>query len=220
MVLCKRRKHMEQHHRKPAYVNNALIAVSILYYFWLEFHGSTENAVFMVNHGAMYTPLVVEEGEYYRLLTSVFMHFGISHLVNNMVIQFVLGDNLERALGRIKYLVFYLICGVGANIFSMVVSINDYEQAVSAGASGAIFGVIGGLLYVVIRNRGRLEDLSTRQLVLFIVCSLYFGFSSTGIDNAAHIGGLVLGFLLAAIFYTAPGSSGSNAEEGGMNEGY
>lgn len=196
---------MEHPRRRPAYINGVLIAVNILYFFWLEFHGSTENAAFMVEHGAMYVPLVVREGEYYRLLTAVFMHFGISHLVNNMVILFVLGDNLERALGKVKYLVFYLICGVGANVFSMVVSIREYELAVSAGASGAIFGVIGGLLYVVIRNRGRLEDLSTRQLELFVVCSLYFGFTSTGIDNAAHVGGLVLGFLLAAIFYRNPG---------------
>ncbi len=211
---------MEQHHhRKPAYVNGALIAVNILYYFWLELHGSTENAGYMVAHGAMYVPLIVEKKEYYRLLTSVFMHFGISHLVNNMIIQLVLGDNLERVLGKIKYLVFYLLCGVGANVFSMIVSINDYEWAVSAGASGAIFGVIGGLLYVVIRNRGQLEDLSTRQLVLFVVCSLYFGFSSTGIDNAAHIGGLVLGFLLAMIFYGKPEERRPDAEGGGMNEG-
>ena len=196
---------MEHPRRRPAYINGVLIAVNILYFFWLEFHGSTENAAFMVEHGAMYVPLVVIEGEYYRLLTAVFMHFGISHLVNNMVILFVLGDNLERALGKVKYLVFYLICGVGANVFSMVVSIREYELAVSAGASGAIFGVIGGLLYVVIRNRGRLEDLSTRQLALFVACSLYFGFTSTGIDNAAHVGGLVLGFLLAAIFYRNPG---------------
>lgn len=196
---------MEHPRRRPAYINGVLIAVNILYFFWLEFHGSTENAAFMVEHGAMYVPLVVREGEYYRLLTAVFMHFGISHLVNNMVILFVLGDNLERALGKVKYLVFYLICGVGANVFSMVVSIREYELAVSAGASGAIFGVIGGLLYVVIRNRGRLEDLSTRQLALFVACSLYFGFTSTGIDNAAHVGGLVLGFLLAAIFYKNPG---------------
>ena len=196
---------MEHPRRRPAYINGVLIAVNILYFFWLEFHGSTENAAFMVEHGAMYVPLVVREGEYYRLLTAVFMHFGISHLVNNMVILFVLGDNLERALGKVKYLVFYLICGVGANVFSMVVSIREYELAVSAGASGAIFGVIGGLLYVAIRNRGRLEDLSTRQLALFVACSLYFGFTSTGIDNAAHVGGLVLGFLLAAIFYRNPG---------------
>ena len=210
---------MEHPRRKPAYINDTLIIVNILYFLWLEFCGSTENAWFMVEHGAMYVPLIVKHGEYYRLLTSVFMHFGISHLVNNMIIQFVLGDNLERALGRIKYLVFYLVCGVGANVFSMIVSINDYEPAVSAGASGAIFGVIGGLLYAVIRNRGQLEDLSTRQLTMLVVCSLYFGFTSTGVDNAAHIGGLVLGFLLGVLFYTGPEERKPYAEEGGMNEG-
>lgn len=190
--------------RKTAYVNLTLIAINILYFWWLESHGSTESGIFMLEHGAMYVPLVVKNGEYYRLLTAVFMHFGISHLLNNMLIQLVLGDNLERALGRMKYLVFYLICGVGANVFSMTISLNDYEQAVSAGASGAILGVVGGLLYVVIRNRGRLEDLSTNQLVMFVVCSLYLGFTSTGVDNAAHVGGLILGFILAAIFYTVP----------------
>ena len=210
---------MQHRRREPAYINDTLIIVNILYFLWLEFCGSTENAWFMVEHGAMYVPLIVKHGEYYRLLTSVFMHFGISHLVNNMIIQFVLGDNLERALGRIKYLVFYLVCGVGANVFSMIVSINDYEPAVSAGASGAIFGVIGGLLYAVIRNRGQLEDLSTRQLTMLVVCSLYFGFTSTGVDNAAHIGGLVLGFLLGVLFYTGPEERKPYAEEGGMNEG-
>lgn len=210
---------MQHRRRKPAYINDTLIIVNILYFLWLEFCGSTENAWFMVEHGAMYVPLIAKHGEYYRLLTSVFMHFGISHLVNNMIIQFVLGDNLERALGRIKYLVFYLVCGVGANVFSMIVSINGYEPAVSAGASGAIFGVIGGLLYAVIRNRGQLEDLSTRQLTMLVVCSLYFGFTSTGVDNAAHIGGLVLGFLLGVLFYTGPEERKPYAEEGGMNEG-
>ena len=210
---------MQHRRRKPAYINDTLIIVNILYFLWLEFCGSTENAWFMVEHGAMYVPLIVKHGEYYRLLTSVFMHFGISHLVNNMIIQFVLGDNLERALGRIKYLVFYLVCGVGANVFSMIVSINDYEPAVSAGASGAIFGVIGGLLYAVIRNRGQLEDLSTRQLTVLVRCSLYFGFTSTGVNNAAHIGGLVLGFLLGVLFYTGPEERKPYAEEGGMNEG-
>ncbi len=64
--------------------------------------------------GAMFAPLVVDHGQYYRLVTSVFMHFGVSHLMNNMLVLFVLGDNLERALGHVKYLIFYLLCGVGA----------------------------------------------------------------------------------------------------------
>lgn len=190
--------------RNVAYVNTAIVILNIAYFIYLEFAGSTESTQFMVEHGAMYAPLVLEKKEYYRLLTSVFMHFGISHIVNNMLILFVLGDNLERALGKVKYLIFYLVCGVGANIVSLFIHIADGEEVVSAGASGAIFGVIGGLLYAVAVNKGRLEDLNTRQLVIMIVCSLYFGFASTGVDNAAHVSGLVIGIVMALILYRKP----------------
>lgn len=190
--------------RKKAYVNFCFIAVNVIYFLYLETTGSTENTEFMVSHGAMYAPYVLEGGEYFRLLTSIFMHFGINHIMNNMLILFILGDNLERALGHVKYFFFYLLCGVGANILSMIINIREYRTIVSAGASGAIFGVIGGLLYAVAVNRGRLEDLSTRQLVVVIVCSLYFGFSSTGVDNAAHIAGLVIGIFMGLILYRKP----------------
>lgn len=190
--------------QKTAYVNIGLIAVNVIYFFFLEAAGSTGDTGFMIAHGAMYMPLVLGRGEYYRLLTAVFMHFGVSHIMNNMLVLFVIGDNLERALGHVKYLVFYLLCGVGANVVSMFINIGAHQNVVSAGASGAIFGVIGGLLYAVAVNRGRLEDLSTRQLVVMIAFSLYFGFTSTGVDNAAHIGGLVLGILFGAILYRKP----------------
>lgn len=190
--------------RKKAYVNIGLIVINVLYFLFLETAGSSENTSFMVAHGAMYAPLVLGNGEYYRLFTSVFMHFGINHIMNNMLILFILGDNLERALGHVKYLFFYLICGVGANIVSMLVNLREYRNVVSAGASGAIFGVIGGLLYAVIVNRGRLEDLSTRQLVVMIVCSLYFGLTSTGVDNAAHIAGLLIGIIMGILLYRKP----------------
>lgn len=190
--------------RKKAYVNIGLIVINVLYFLFLETAGSSENTSFMVAHGAMYAPLVLGNGEYYRLFTSVFMHFGINHIMNNMLILFILGDNLERALGHVKYLFFYLICGVGANVVSMLVNLREYRNVVSAGASGAIFGVIGGLLYAVIVNRGRLEDLSTRQLVVIIVCSLYFGLTSTGVDNAAHIAGLLIGIIMGILLYRKP----------------
>lgn len=190
--------------RKKAFVNIGLIAVNVIYFLYLEMNGSTEDTQFMVSHGAMYAPLVIERGEYYRLITSTFMHFGINHIMNNMLILFILGDNLERALGHIKYLFFYLICGVGANVASMIINLSGYRNVVSAGASGAIFGVIGGLLYAVAVNRGQLEDLSTRQLVVVILCSLYFGFTSTGVDNAAHIGGLIIGIIMGVVLYRRP----------------
>jgi rhomboid protease GluP len=158
----------------------------------------------MVKHGAMNAPLVLEGGQYYRLLTSIFMHFGINHIMNNMLILFILGDNLERALGHVKYLLFYLFCGIGSNIISMLVKMEDNWNVVSAGASGAIFGVVGGLLYAVAINRGRLEDLSTRQLVMVVVCTLYFGFTSSGVDNVAHVAGLLIGIVMGAVLYRRP----------------
>lgn len=191
--------------RRTAYVNLTIIAVNFLYFGYLEIVGNTEDSLFMISHGAMFLPAVLR-GEYWRLLTAVFMHFGISHIINNMLILYVLGDNLERALGGWKYLIFYLVCGVGANAVSLWFDMHSAEAAVSAGASGAVFGVIGGLLYAVAVNRGRLEDLSTRQLAVMVVLSLYFGFTSSGVNNIAHIAGLILGILMGFILYRRPDS--------------
>ena len=195
---------MRVYGRKTAYVNTAIIIINVLCFLYLELQGSTENAGFMLAHGAMFAPLVVDHGQYYRLVTSVFMHFGVSHLMNNMLVLFVLGDNLERALGHVKYLIFYLLCGVGANLVSMTVNLMTGSLSVGAGASGAIFGVVGGLVYAVGVNRGRLEDLTSRQLRVMILLTLYHGFTSMNIDNAAHIGGLAAGILLGILLYRKP----------------
>lgn len=140
----------------PSYVNFYLIAANVIYFLFVEWKGSTEDVECMLQWGAMFKPAIVEGKQYWRLFTAMFMHFGIRHLVNNMLILFVLGDNLERALGKIKYLFFYLTCGVLANVISLLWEIwfPGSRMVVSAGASGAIFGVIGGLLYVVGVNRG------------------------------------------------------------------
>lgn len=87
------------------------MAVNALVFLYLEAAGSSEDAYFMYTKGAMLKAAVIEDGEYYRLLTAMFMHFGISHLVNNMIVLFALGDNLERALGHVKYLILYLFSG-------------------------------------------------------------------------------------------------------------
>jgi len=195
---------MEWRDRKKSWMNSLLIALNIIYFLYLETAGSSEDTLFMLHHGAIYAPLIVEKREYYRLLTSMFMHFGIHHITNNMMFLFMLGDNMERALGSGKYLLFYLFCGVGANVVSLIVGLQSSVQTVGAGASGAIFGVIGGLLYIVTINRGYLEDLSTKQLMIIIILSLAFGFTSTGVDNVAHVAGLVTGIVLAAVFYRKP----------------
>lgn len=187
--------------RPEAICTVSLIIINVAVFLILTFLGDTEDSMFMLRYGAMYEPLVIQGHEYYRLLTCIFLHFGIEHLVNNMVLLGALGWNLEMETGKIRFLVIYFISGIGGNVFSLFWGQMQGNYAVSAGASGAIYGLMGALVYVVIANRGRLGRLSSRGMLFMVVLSLYFGFTSSGVDNIAHIGGLVCGFLLALILY-------------------
>lgn len=184
-----------------AIVNTGIVIINVIVFLILSFIGDVESGSFMVAHGGMYPSQVLEQGEWWRLFTSMFLHFGIAHLANNMVILFFTGDKLELAVGKIRYLIIYIGSGLCGGLLSMYMMTSHNDMAVSAGASGAIFGVIGALLWVVIRNRGRLGDLTTRGLLIMIILCLYFGFTSTGVDNWCHVGGLVGGFLLSLLLY-------------------
>lgn len=178
-----------------------LAAANVIVFFYLTFQGMTEDGAFMLEHGAMYVPYVLGSREYYRLFSSMFMHFGFEHLVNNMVMLLVIGFTLEREIGTIKFLIIYLFSGLGGNLLSAVWDMMSGSFAVSAGASGAVFGIVGALLYVAIRNRGRIGDVSGRGLAFMVILSLYYGFTSGGVDNFAHIGGLLSGFILSVLLY-------------------
>jgi len=178
-----------------------LIAVNVIVFLALSFRGMTEDAEFMLEHGAMYVPYLLEGNGYYRLVTSMFMHFDMDHLLNNMLMLAVIGWNLEYEIGKIKFLIIYFGSGLCGNILSAYGDILLGEYAVSAGASGAVFGIVGALLYVALRNRGQIGEISGRGLVFMIGLSLYYGFKSSSVDNLAHIGGLVTGFLLAILLY-------------------
>lgn len=185
-------------HQGPC--NLSIVGINILVFLAMEIIGSTTDAYFMATHGAVYTPWVLQ-GDVYTLFTSMFLHFGFAHLFGNMLVLFFLGDNLERAVGHVKYLIIYLGAGLAGGLISCGIELLTRSFSISAGASGAIFGVLGALFVIVRRNRNKLEDLSTPKLVLFIAYTLYSGFTSSGVDNAAHVGGLLAGALLAALLY-------------------
>lgn len=195
---------MEVSERPPMKVftmNNLMVLINVLVFIWLEINGSTQDLYYMIRKGAMYQPMIQAYGEYYRFFTCMFMHFGISHIFNNMVVLAFIGDNLERAVGKWKYLSIYLGSGLIASVTSYLYYIMIDEAVVSAGASGAVFGVIGALIYIVAVNKGKLEDLTSRRLGIFVAMSLYMGFTSVGVDNAAHVGGLIAGFAMAKVLY-------------------
>lgn len=190
---------MEEIKKEPVTV--LLILLNILIFLIVEFTGGSENGQHMLECGAAYAPLILEQGQWYRVFSSMFLHFGAPHLINNMLVLFVLGQRLEPAVGRLRFLLIYIAGGLGGNFISLFWDMRTGDYSVSAGASGAVFAVMGGMIYVIIRHRGRVADLTMKQMLIMAAFSLYFGFASEGVDNAAHAGGLLCGFLAAVIFY-------------------
>lgn len=187
------------HRKDKSIVNFIIIAVNVAMFFIVEVSGGSEDAYNMIRWGASFTPLV-QAGEYYRLFTSMFLHFGFQHLFGNMLLLFFAGDYMERYLGKIRYLILYLGGGLCGNLLSYAVELKSGEQVVSAGASGAIFAVIGGLAVSAFLNKGRLYELSFRRIAIMAALSLWTGFTSSGVDGFAHLGGFLGGGAIALIF--------------------
>lgn len=179
----------------------SLIIINVIIFLILEGMGNTESAAFMMQYGAMYPTHIIEQGEYGRFFTATLMHFGFGHLLNNMVMLGAAGSILERAIGKIKFVALYFIAGIGGCVFSYLEMLHSGTYAVSAGASGSIFGIVGALAWILILHKGRYENLTGRGMIIMILLSLYYGFSTGDVDNWGHIGGLVMGFVISMIFY-------------------
>lgn len=178
----------------------SIAAVNAVVFLLFTVMGDTQDGYFMLTHGACFTPAILA-GEYYRLFTGMFLHFGLEHLIYNMVCLIFMGDILEQVLGPVRYLIVYLAGGVAGNLLSMAMELHSGEYVVSAGASGAVFAVIGALLLVILREKGRLGTISFRRMAMMAALSLLQGFTETGTDNVAHIGGFAMGFVLAVLLY-------------------
>lgn len=186
-------------YRKKSVCAIAFVVINVIVFFVLSFGGATEDAYYMFQHGAMYAPSVFVHGEYYRLFTSIFLHFGFTHLMNNMVSLIILGNYLEPAVGKVRFAIIYIVSGLGGNLLSYGYELMTEDYAISAGASGAVFGLTGALFCLTLLNRGRAAGITRRGMLVMIGVSLYNGFASEGVDNMAHIGGLVFGFLITLL---------------------
>lgn len=175
-------------------VSGILVAVNVIVYLICTFTGNL-----LYNVGELDAAAVLLRGEYGRIIYSMFLHAGIDHLFNNMVIMFFLGAMIEKVTGHIQLLLIYLLSGIGANICSLLYKVMTMDSMASVGASGAIFGLDGVLLAWILLDRQAMPDVTPRRVLLMIVLSLYSGFTAHNIDNAAHVGGLLTGFAAGAL---------------------
>ena len=175
-------------------VSGILVAVNVIVYLICTFTGNL-----LYNVGELDAAAVLLRREYGRIIYSMFLHAGIDHLFNNMVILFFLGAMIEKVTGHIQLLLIYLLSGIGANICSLLYKVMTMDSMASVGASGAIFGLDGVLLAWILLDRQAMPDVTPRRVLLMIVLSLYSGFTAHNIDNAAHVGGLLTGFAVGAL---------------------
>lgn len=165
-----------------------LIAFNVFLYFVSWFFGQYSYIVSMFCiHGPS-----IRAGQYYRLLTGIFLHGSLIHLAFNCYALYVIGPQIESFLGKVKYLIIYLVSGLVGAFFSIIFG----GDVPSIGASGAIFGLMGALLYFGYYYRVYLGNVVKSQIVPLIILNLVIGFLGTGIDNAAHIGGLAGGVFI------------------------
>lgn len=173
---------------KKPYVTLGIILINFILFLLMYVlgNGSTDAST-LVKFGALYKPFVLS-GEYFRVFSTAFLHIGVIHLLVNSYSLYVIGSQMESFLGKIKFLFVYLVSAISGSLMSLI-----FTDAVSAGASGAIFGLLGSMLYFGYNYRVFFGNVLKSQIIPLIILNLFIGVMLPGIDNAAHIGGLVGG---------------------------
>lgn len=175
-------------------VSGTLAVINIVMFLLSQIPGNT-----LWQNGLLGAYEVVEKGEYGRLFYSMFLHVDIEHLFNNMIILFFLGAMLEKEVGHFLLLLVYMLSGLAGNVLSIAEQLAQGESYYSLGASGGVFGLDGLLLAMVIFAGKRFPDITLQRVAVMLLLSLYTGMRSTGVNNTAHVGGLIAGFLVGVI---------------------
>jgi rhomboid protease GluP len=194
---------------QPVVTYALLIGIGIAFAFELLLGGSTSTRA-LVTMGAQVNGLV-DAGQYWRLVTAMFLHIGIAHLAFNAYALYSLGLDLERYYGPLRFALIYFLSGLAGGVLYFIVG---PLQTVSAGASGAIFGIIGAELAFILSNRRLFGSFGRQRLAnvgVLLLINLFLGFSIPGINNVAHIGGFLGGFALGFALTPRYGVTWDNA---------
>lgn len=155
----------------------------------------------LYNKGALDAERILRGGEYYRIVSAWFLHGSVTHLFQNMLILLAFGELVEKKLGHVRFGILYLIAGISGSLCSLCHMLAAGGGYVSIGASGAVFGVEGALLALVLLSRKKERLLSPGRFFVVLAYSLYIGFRSAQVDAYAHIGGAAAGFLTGLLLY-------------------
>lgn len=175
--------------KKKLIVTYLIMLICILMYVLVVFMGASNKAYLLLGANLK---VLVKSGQIYRLITYAFLHGGLVHLITNMYSLYIIGSQIENNYGKLKFIFIYLVSALTGGLLSAL-----FNNNISIGASGAIFGLLGALVYFGFHFRLYLSDALKTRIIPVILINLLIGFMVTGIDNACHIGGLIGGYLSA-----------------------
>lgn len=175
-------------------VSAILVIINVIVFLICTFTGNL-----LYNNGMLAVQPVLWAEEYGRIIWAMFLHSDFMHIFYNMVLLFFFGVMVEKEVGHIRYAVVYLLSGIGGNILSLIMKVMKSEASGTIGASGAIFGLDGMLLALVLFSGKRMKSITPGRVFLMIFASLYGGYTEANVDNAAHMGGLLTGFLIGIV---------------------
>lgn len=190
----KRENLINQYKKSP--VTFTLLLIIITYYIIISLNGGTTDMETLVRFGALFPPFVKEFNEYYRFISSIFIHIGITHLLFNSYALYIFGTQIERLMGHVKYLIFFLLAGIGGNIATYFFNF----VSISAGASGSLFGVLGAFFYLILHHKNMITPEGRRSILKLLGINLAITFIIPNISITAHLGGFIMGYLLSYIF--------------------
>ena len=200
MLLGEKRKVYEIKTRQSSPIATySLIIINVIIWLILEQLGGSTNLQVLISAGALSRDLVAS-GQYWRLVTSMFLHIGLAHLFHNMFSLYIFGYRLEKFLSPVFFALVYLGSGMVGAIFSMTASTVLGTHVIAAGASGAVYGLMGSLLFITLKARASVDGVNTYILWLFFVVGIVYSIYAPNVDIFAHIGGFVGGLLLTPLF--------------------
>lgn len=189
--------------KKLPYVALTLVIINVLVLFLVNLAGKSTGLDYWLDDGAVSWFNVFLDGEYYRLFTCMFLHAGIDHVLGNMLALYFIGGQFEQLVGHARFLVVYILGGLGAGLFSCSYYYWIGEYSRSIGASGAVFAIEGAyIMYYLLKKDELTGDnrINGVGLIVYAAYALISGMANTGVDNAAHLGGLIAGSLICAVF--------------------
>ena len=199
MTSEEREAYKEKSSKKPAPVAVTLVIVNTLVFLTSVIIGNIaangENP-FIASGRMDFDPVLT--GEFYRFISAMFLHSGAQHLISNMVLLYFMGEMVENRTGSVRFAIIYLFSGIMGNVVSYSYEWISGSRYTSVGASGAVYGIMGALLYLVIKKTEGL-NIPIKRMILLVAYCIYSSFATSHIDYAAHIGGLVFGFAAALI---------------------